>query len=271
MNHEHEGPPAPDSLEMPAPTAWPIVLAAGVTLLAAGPVTSFALSAVGALLVIIAAVGWAREVFTPGLGEQREPLAPPELRARPVRPAAVPVQVLREGMPGHRMRLPEKIHPYSAGAWGGLVGSVAMAVPALLYGVLSGHGLWYPINLLAGMALPRFANMTVEELGQFSLVGLICGTIIHGVSSVAVGLIYGVLLPMLPQEPAYLWGGKYAPLIWGGIIAPLLWTGAIYGFMGVLNPLLRQHVDWLWFAVSQFAYGVTVGIVVTRSEKVYAS
>ncbi len=72
--------------------------------------------------------------------------------------------------------------------------------------------------------------------------------------------MFGILLPTMPR-----W-----PILWGGIVAPLLWTGAIYGFMGILNPALGRHVDWRWFFASQLAYGITVGIVVVRSEKIPA-
>ena len=37
---------------------------------------------------------------------------------------------------------------------------------------------------------------------------------------------------------------------------PLLWTGASYGLMGIVNPVLRGGVDWPWFIVSQFVFGV---------------
>src|SRR5262249_553851 len=65
------------------------------------------------------------------------------------------------GLRGYRLRLPGRVPPISAGLWGGLAGGVAMAVPALLWGLFSGHGLLYPINLLAGMVLPGVGRMTV--------------------------------------------------------------------------------------------------------------
>jgi hypothetical protein len=180
------------------------------------------------------------------------------------------VETLAPGMPGHRMQLPEQIHPYSAGAKGGLVGALAMAGPALLYGVFSRHhSIWWPVNLLAGMVLPQYADMSVQQLEAYHALGLVVGIAIHLAVSVGAGLLYGVLLPTLPQQLFSRRGGYLAPLFWGGVVAPLLWTGCIYGFMSVLNPALRQHVNWFWFVVSQFAYGVTVGVVVTRSEKVH--
>ena len=53
----------PDTVEMPAPTAWPIALAFGITLLVAGMVTSAAISVLGALVAIAGAVGWFRDVL----------------------------------------------------------------------------------------------------------------------------------------------------------------------------------------------------------------
>ena len=71
-------------------------------------------------------------------------------------------------MPGYRLRLPQAVHPISAGLKGGLVGGAVMPLPALLWGLLSGHGLWYPGNLLAGMVLPGVGRMSVAELEPFS-------------------------------------------------------------------------------------------------------
>lgn len=42
----------------PAPTVWPSALAAGVTLAAAGVVTSWVLIVAGALLAVVALGGW---------------------------------------------------------------------------------------------------------------------------------------------------------------------------------------------------------------------
>ena len=49
---------APDTIEAPAPTPWPIVLAFGITLLFAGLVTSQAVSVLGAIISIAGAAGW---------------------------------------------------------------------------------------------------------------------------------------------------------------------------------------------------------------------
>ena len=38
---------------------------------------------------------------------------------------------------------------------------------------------------------------------------------------------------------------------------PLLWTAASYSLMGVVNPLLQARVNWPWFIVSQFVFGLS--------------
>jgi len=256
MNSSQENASQPDgSIEMPRPTAWPLVLSVGLTLVLGGIVTNYALTALGLVLVVLSVAGWIHQLL-PGVGHELVSWVPPHERVRPIEPSKIPVVPLKPGMPGHRARLPEKMHPYSAGAMGGLIGGVAMAATALAYGVLSGHGIWYPINLLAGMVMSSVA----DDPAQFSLAGLVIATLIHGLTSLGVGMFFGVLLPTLPR-----W-----PIFWGGVVGPILWTGAIYSFMGVLNPSLAEKVDWRWFVVSQFAYGLVMGIVVTRSEKVFA-
>ena len=47
-----------NSILVPAPTAWPFIAALGITLIASGLVTHAAVSAVGAVLLLRAAIGW---------------------------------------------------------------------------------------------------------------------------------------------------------------------------------------------------------------------
>src|SRR5271154_2792865 len=53
----------PGDVKLPAPTAWPIVLAFGITLLFAGLVTSAAVSVLGGIVDVAGAVGWFRNVL----------------------------------------------------------------------------------------------------------------------------------------------------------------------------------------------------------------
>lgn len=249
-----------DKIPMPAPTISPLVLALGIVLIFSGPVLSWAMSVVGVLLFIVGMAGWAGHVLSrSGTVEEEEAMPPAQVVAAPGR-----VERLRPGMPGHRARLPEKMHPYSAGLKGGLIGGALMPIPALIFGLIRYGSIWFPINLLAGMFLPELVTETLplseqeRILSQFHPGYFIAAMFMHAVISAGLGLIYGVMLPTLPGRP----------ILWGGIVLPLLWTGFSYGFMGVLNPALHDHVQWFYFVLSQLIYGITTAIVVARSEKI---
>src|SRR5271165_4968452 len=53
----------PEKIEVPASTAWPFVLAFGLTLVVAGLVTAVSVSILGAVLAVAGGVGWFREVL----------------------------------------------------------------------------------------------------------------------------------------------------------------------------------------------------------------
>jgi hypothetical protein len=256
-----DGPAAPGTVQMPRPTAAPLVLALGLALLAAGVPFGPGFLVVGAAVVVVGLGLWVAQLL-PGRGHVHEPLAEPARRPRPVTGAPGGVERLREGMPGHRLRLPQDVHPISAGLKGGLVGGAVMPVPALLWGLASGHSLWYPVNLLAGMALPGVGKMDVPALEQFHRSLLLVAVVIHVVLSAIIGLIYGVLLPTLPQVPR--------PIAWGGLLMPILWTGASYVAMRVADPALPGRVSWPWFIVSQFVFGIAMPAVVLGAKRLPA-
>jgi len=245
---------APASVALPAPTAWPIVLAFGLALLFAGLLTSASVSALGAVLAVAGCVGWFRQV----LPHEQHETVPVVTEAAPIvteRREVVRIEVAPEM---HRARLPIEIYPVSAGVKGGLAGSAAMAMLAALYGVITHGSVWYPINLLAAVVYGQPFELSVEHLTSFHLELLLVATALHLITSVLVGLLYGVMLPMFPRRPILL----------GGFIAPIMWTGLLYTGLGIINPLLDQRIDWTWFVVSQIGFGVVAGLVVVRQERV---
>jgi hypothetical protein len=244
--------PRENSVEMPRPTVAPLVVGLGTTLLLAGLALGAALSVVGALILVFGVGAWIASLL-PGRGHLWEALS---AESRPIVITTGAVERLEQGMPGYRMRLPEKVHPISAGVEGGLLGGLVMPLPALAYALLSGHGIWYPLNLLAGMALPGVGRMSTAELEQFHFSLFIVGVGTHVTMSAGLGLLYGVLMPTLPEIPK--------PLAWGGVLMPLLWTAVSYRFMAIVNPALNNGVDWPWFIASQFIFGVVAAFVVMR-------
>jgi hypothetical protein len=234
-----------------------MVLALGVTLGCAGLVTHLVVTIVGAVLALAAIVGWWGQVL-PVEQVERIPLRPAAERARSIVPSPASVGRLTLGEGGHRARIPVEVQPLSAGIKGGIVGGVAMAIIALLYGLLFQRSIWYPINLLSAAAMPSMASADTAMLRAFNGTALLLGFIAHGVISMLAGLLYAVILPMLPRRH----------MLWGGLVAPLLWTGLIWALLGVINPALNARVDWTWFIASQIAFGLAAGFVVARAQPV---
>jgi hypothetical protein len=246
-----ESPRAPREIEVPAPTAWPFVLAFGFTLLFAGLVTSLSVSVLGAVLSLAGCIGWFREVF-PHEHEEVVPVVPEDTRITTDRrivellPIAYPV----------RAWLPVKTYPVSAGVKGGLAGSVAMAVLACAYGVLKAGSIWYPVNLLAAVVYAESLKLGTTQLYSFHADSFAIALVLHIIVSALVGLLYGAMLPMFAHRPIVL----------GGLIGPVLWSGLLYTFLGLLNPLLASHIDWPWFIASQVGFGIVAGFVVVRES-----
>jgi mono/diheme cytochrome c family protein len=253
---------AGSGLEMPRPTAWPIVLSLGVLLLALGVATDLIFSIVGGVLLAIGLIGWIAQLL-PGRGHEHESLS--EVKVEPIHARPGTVEQLKPGVVGYRFQLPEKVHPVSAGMKGGILGGLLMPIPAMIWALSSGHSIWFPVNLLAGLVLPGLPDMPraelLHQLEIFHPWGLVCGIILHAMMSIGFGLIGGVLLPTLPPIP----GG---PLVFGSVILPLLWSGASHSLMNLVNPLMSEFVDWPWYVASQLVYGLATSLVILRSEKI---
>ena len=244
-------------VELPAPTAWPLALSCGVTLLFAGLLTNVSLSLLGLVLVVAGCAGWFKEVL-PHEQEVAVPVVPEELRIVTERKVIERVPVAPELV---RAWLPIETYPISAGVKGGWAGSVAMAVLACTYGLLKTGSIWYPINLLAATVYSQSLSLDPAQLNSFHLGSFLMAVLLHGIGSTLVGLLYGAMLPMFPRRP----------IILGGLIAPVLWSGLLYSILDLLNPLLASHIDWFWFMASQVAFGVVAGLVVLRQERIPTS
>src|SRR6266852_6052987 len=177
---------APNEIDVPASTAWPIVLAFGFTLVFAGLLTSASVSILGTVLALAGCVGWFREVFP----HEHEEIV-----------AIVPVET----------------YPISAGVKGGLAGSVPMAVLACLYGLLKTGSIWYPINFLAAVVYAPSEVPSISQLSSFHPGLFFIAVILHLVTSILVVLLYGAMLPMFVRRPILL-GGLIAPVLWSGLL-----------------------------------------------------
>jgi hypothetical protein len=241
------------TIQLPAPTAWPVILAFGVTLVALGLVTSILVSLFGAVFVLAGCLGWFAQV----LPLQAHVSVPVDEIPVAVFTARKRIEHIHVDLP-HRAVLPIKTYPVKAGIKGGIAGGLAMIIPALLYGWIAEHSIWYTVNLLGGAGVAHWRNPSIADIAAFHWQGLLVASVIHCMSSVLVGLLYGAMLPMLPRRPILL----------GGIVAPLLWTGLLHSTLGLINPALDAHIAWGWFVASQIFYGVVAGSVVARVERI---
>jgi hypothetical protein len=244
----------PEKIEVPAATAWPIVLAFGLTLVSAGFVTAGSVSILGAILAVAGAVGWFRQVL-PVESHEWAPVDREEIAIERSHEAVQRITAL-QAIP--RAWLPIEIYPISAGIKGGLAGGAAMALLAGLYGIVSGNGIWYAMDLLVAGLFPAVGTETATQIGTFELHRFLVAVPLHLGMSLLVGLLYGAMLPMLPRRPIVL----------GGVVAPLLWSGLIYGILDFVNPVMNRHIDWAWFVASQIAFGVVAGLVVAVQERI---
>jgi hypothetical protein len=237
-------------IALPAPTAWPFILAFGITLLFAGLVTSASVSVLGAVLALAGSVGWFREVL-PRDQELEVPVISEDIVIATERRIVEHVPVAAAPV---RAWLPVETYPVSAGVKGGLAGSVAMAVVACMFGLLRFGSIWYPINLLGAIVdLPSLKH----GLNEFHLSSFFFALAIHLIVSTLVGLLYGAMLPMFPRRPIML----------GGLIAPVLWSALVYTMLGLINPVMASHINWSWFIASQVAFGIVADLVVVRQSR----
>lgn len=246
--HGHE-----NTIALPAPTHWPLMMAVGLTLLIAGLVTNVMISALGLAMTVAGAVGWFRQVLPHDVHE-----------LLPVSDEAIAIE--REGRHVTRVThalvargmMPVATYPITSGIKGGFAGGTVMIVLAEIYGVVRFHSLWYVVNLLGGAGVTGWSMPSESELAKFHLAAFLIAVVIHTASSFLVGLLYGALLPIMPRHPMLL----------GGLIAPALWTGLLHSTLGLLNPYFDQHINWYWFALSQVGYGLVAGWVVAKQGRI---
>jgi hypothetical protein len=240
-------------IQLPAPTAWPMVLALGIALLFTGMVTNVAVGVLGLILLLMGAAGWFGQVL-PHEAHETVKVQVEDIRI-------VSSRTMRERLPTsdmHRKILPVQTFNIMSGMKGGLAGGAAMTIPAALFGLLKYHSIWYAMNLLAAGGFVSWTGASNAFLSEFHLRGLLAALAIHAVTSVLVGLLYGAVLPMFPR----------LPILTAGILVPLFFTGLLYSAIGVVSPILNERIDWFWFIASQIAFGLVCGFVVNLHERV---
>ncbi|MBI3942181.1 MAG: hypothetical protein HY326_04140 [Chloroflexi bacterium] len=155
--------------------------------------------------------------------------------------------------------VPARVYPWTAGLVGGVIGGTVMLLVLLIDGLVSGNGIWYPINLIAATLL-RNLQEAPAALTQFDPVGLIIGLLLHYILSLVLGLLFAVLLPTLHGSP----------VLWAVLIGPLMWIVATYLVLPVLNPSMALLIDWPAFLIGNFLFSLMLGWWISRTPKIRA-
>jgi hypothetical protein len=240
-------------VDLPSSTPWPMVLALGIALVFTGMVTSGFVSLLGLLLAIMGSAGWFRQVL-PHEVHESVPVLTEQIQIVTTRTMAA--RLPRSEM--HRKILPIESFQITSGLKGGIAGGLAMTIPAALFSLIRFHSIWYATNLLAAGGFPDWVGASNAFLSEFHLRGLLAAIVIHGVTSILVGLLYGAVLPMFPRYP----------ILTAGLLVPMFFSGILYSVIGIVSPILNQRIDWFWFVVSQVAFGLVCGYVVNLHAKV---
>ena len=151
-------------------------------------------------------------------------------------------------------------HVYSieAGVIGGALGGLAMVLVAVVYGLFSGKGVWYPVNLIAAAVIRGWQNAPPELFTQFNPTGLIFGAAIHLIISVIIGVLFALLLPTLPGPP----------FLWAFVVGPVLWFGAYFGVLPLVNPVMVRNIDLPSFFYAHVFYSFVLGWWLQRSPQI---
>ena len=140
-------------VQLPTPTAWPLVLALGLTFGFAGLVTNVGISILGAVLIVAGCVGWFGQVW-PHAQHIAVPVKVQKFEYTTVRTKVARIEVDES----HRARLPVHTPSVMAGVKGGIAGGAAMIVPALLYGLIR-----LPQHLVSDKSFGRRGSSRLDQ------------------------------------------------------------------------------------------------------------
>ncbi len=241
--------PTKTIIKVPAPTPWPLIAALGLTLAFAGFLTTALVGIAGGLLCAFGFVGWFKDRFPHDIELEIEV----ETHHKPSE--VTTTKTILKAHPHHRAMLPLEIHRAPSGIIGGIAGGVAMLLVAIIGAFIMHGSPWYPFNIMSAAIMP---SITTDDLSTFDLTAVIVALGIHATLSICIGLVYGVVLPLLPKHP----------IILGALIIPFIWSFLLYTLMSTLNPVLDSTVNCWWFVFAQIAFGFVAGLVVSKTERI---
>jgi uncharacterized OsmC-like protein len=150
-----------------------------------------------------------------------------------------------------------------AGAVGGVIGGVMMAVWLMFILWLIGTGFWTLLNLIANTVW-----RSVPLGSKFSLTAVIIGLIVH----VLVSFIFGFLIVFAAWR---LPGPRSLIIASGALFGPVIWLVMQFGIWHAVDPAAAQVISPWVFAVAHLIFGLlaaaTAAIIASDEKQSTAS
>jgi hypothetical protein len=159
---------------------------------------------------------------------------------------------MRRSLTGTRQAVSERLPDIKGlgGAIAGLLSGVVMIMLSPLLSLLTGVGIWEPPKLIAATVL----GARVVETPGFTLGPVVVGGALHLLTSVILGLLFGLIFHRL----LHLTTDFGTPLLLGLCYGLVIFFLAYAVVLPVLNPTLRD--SWLApFIAQNMVFGVCLG------------
>ena len=117
-----------------------------------------------------------------------------------------------------------------AGALGGLIGGVAMALFATIYDAIVGSGFWTPVRAIAATVLGAQDAMTMGASA------ILLGLVIHLAVAILFGIVFAAITPRDVPPPAAIAFGMFA-----GLAILVLMSLVV---LPIVNPAARARLMW---------------------------
>src|ERR1700742_3732840 len=145
-----------------------------------------------------------------------------------------------------------------AGAIGGIIGGVMMAVWLLIILWLTGTGFWTLLNMITNTVW-RSAPLG----SKFSRAAVIIGLIVHVLVSCRSGSLIVVAAWRLPGPPSLI-------IASGALFGPVIWLVMQFGIWHAVDPAAAQVITPWVFAVAHLIFGLlaaATAAIVASDEK----
>lgn len=140
-----------------------------------------------------------------------------------------------------------------AGAIGGLLGGVVMAMWSMIVLAIIGEGFWTPVNLIAHTI---WSGAPLD--GAFSWGALLLGLAVHMMVSIGLGVAFAVAA----QFAGRLAGSRTMVLGGGMVFGIAVWLVNQYLIWPALDSAASDAFTPWVFAIAHLMYGAVVGLLV---------